>query len=67
MSLSESQHAAVAAKDPDGKLVLWSSTQTPHYVHRALAKTLAMPAAHIRPSFSTSPVSSRWAATSTTA
>jgi len=31
------QHAAVAAKDPDGKLVLWSSTQTPHYVHRALA------------------------------
>ncbi|MBZ5560149.1 MAG: molybdopterin-dependent oxidoreductase [Acidobacteriia bacterium] len=42
------QHAAVAAKDPDGKLVLWSSTQTPHYVHRALAKTLEMPAAHIR-------------------
>ena len=42
------QHAAVAAVDPDGKLVLWSSTQTPHYVHRALAKALAMPAAHIR-------------------
>jgi 4-hydroxybenzoyl-CoA reductase subunit alpha len=42
------QHAAVAARDPDGKLVLWSSTQTPHYVHRALAKALAMPAAHIR-------------------
>src|SRR5436190_9147988 len=42
------QHAAVAALDPDGKLVLWSSTQTPHYVHRALAKTLALPAAHIR-------------------
>src|SRR2546428_26517 len=38
----------VAAIDPDGKLVLWSSTQTPHYVHRALAKSLAMPAAHIR-------------------
>ena len=34
--------------DPDGKLVLWSSTQTPHYVHRALARALAMPAAHIR-------------------
>src|SRR5580765_7692958 len=32
------QHAAVAAKDGDGKLTLWSSTQTPHYVHRALAK-----------------------------
>src|SRR5205809_3372333 len=42
------QHAAVAARDPDGKLVLWSSTQTPHYVHRALAKTLRLPAAHIR-------------------
>ena len=42
------QHAAVAARDPDGKLVLWSSTQTPHYVHRALAKALDMPAAHIR-------------------
>ena len=42
------QHAALAAKDPDGKLVLWSATQTPHYVHRALAKTLEMPAAHIR-------------------
>src|SRR5919201_6290565 len=35
------QHAAVAARDPDGKLVLWSATQTPHYVHRALAKALA--------------------------
>jgi 4-hydroxybenzoyl-CoA reductase subunit alpha len=42
------QHAAVAARDPDGKLVLWSSTQTPHYVHRALAKALDQPAAHIR-------------------
>ena len=42
------QHAAVAVKDPDGKLVLYSSTQTPHYVHRALARALAMPAAHIR-------------------
>jgi 4-hydroxybenzoyl-CoA reductase alpha subunit len=42
------QHACVAVKDPDGKLVLYSSTQTPHYVHLALAKALAMPAAHIR-------------------
>jgi 4-hydroxybenzoyl-CoA reductase subunit alpha len=42
------QHAAVAATDPDGKLVIWSSTQTPHYLHRALAKALKMPAAHIR-------------------
>ena len=42
------QHAAVALKDPDGKLVVYSSTQTPHYLHRALAKALAMPAQHIR-------------------
>ena len=46
--LAIEQHAAVAAKDPDGKLVLWSSTQTPHYVHRALARALEMRAAHIR-------------------
>ena len=42
------QHATVALVDPDGKLVVYSSTQTPHYLHRALAKALAMPAAHIR-------------------
>jgi 4-hydroxybenzoyl-CoA reductase alpha subunit len=42
------QHSAVGLKDPDGKLVVYSSTQTPHYLHRALAKALAMPAAHIR-------------------
>jgi 4-hydroxybenzoyl-CoA reductase alpha subunit len=42
------QHACVGVKDPDGKLVLYSSTQTPHYVHLALAKALAMPPAHIR-------------------
>src|SRR3982750_1277269 len=42
------QHAAVAHFDPDGKLTLWSSTQTPHYVHRALAKTLGLAASHIR-------------------
>jgi len=42
------QHAALAALDPDGKLTLWSSTQTPHYVHRALARVLGLPAAHIR-------------------
>jgi 4-hydroxybenzoyl-CoA reductase alpha subunit len=42
------QHAAVAHFDADQKLTLWSSTQTPHYVHRALAKVLKMPASHIR-------------------
>jgi 4-hydroxybenzoyl-CoA reductase alpha subunit len=42
------QHCAVGAWGPDGKLTLWSSTQTPHYVHRLLAKTLDVPAAHVR-------------------
>src|SRR5713226_3213313 len=42
------QHSAVAHWGADGKLTLWSSTQTPHYVHRMLAKILDVPAAHIR-------------------
>jgi 4-hydroxybenzoyl-CoA reductase alpha subunit len=42
------QHAAVASFGPDRKLTLWSATQTPHYVHRALAKVLEMAPAHIR-------------------
>ena len=42
------QHAAVAHYDTDEKLTLWSATQTPHYVHRALTKVLEIPASHIR-------------------
>ncbi len=42
------QHAAAADWSADGKLTLWSSTQTPHYVHRALAKVLELPPARIR-------------------
>src|SRR5881392_558764 len=44
------QHAAVAdwSPLPDGKVTLWSSTQTPHYVHRALAKVLELAPAKIR-------------------
>jgi len=42
------QHAAVAQFSADGKLTLWSSTQTPHYVHRLLTKILDIPGAHIR-------------------
>ncbi len=44
------QHAAVAmwAPPPDGKLTLWTSTQTPHYVHRAVAKVLELAPARIR-------------------
>ncbi|HIM44309.1 MAG TPA: aldehyde oxidase, partial [Deltaproteobacteria bacterium] len=42
------QHSAVAQHGADGRITLWSSTQTPHYVHRALAKVLEMPASQIR-------------------
>src|SRR6266704_2743836 len=42
------QHAAVADWSADGKLTLWSATQTPHYVHRALAQVLELSAARIR-------------------
>jgi len=46
--LALEQHAAVAQADPEGRVTLWSSTQCPHYVHRALAKALALPATQIR-------------------
>ncbi|MCZ7573608.1 MAG: molybdopterin-dependent oxidoreductase [Ardenticatenaceae bacterium] len=42
------QHAAVAHFDEDGKLTLWSGTQVPHYLHRALSKVLEIPSSHIR-------------------
>jgi 4-hydroxybenzoyl-CoA reductase subunit alpha len=42
------QHAAVAQWTSDGKLTLWSSTQTPHYVHRALGKVLGVAPSHVR-------------------
>jgi len=46
--LAMEQHAALAQWSTDSKLTLWTSTQTPHYVHRALAKVLEIPPAHIR-------------------
>ena len=42
------QHSAVAQQGANKRLTLWSSTQTPHYVHRALVKVLEMPASQIR-------------------
>ncbi|MGH2404462.1 MAG: xanthine dehydrogenase family protein molybdopterin-binding subunit, partial [bacterium] len=42
------QHVAVASYEHDGKLTVWSATQTPHYVHRALEKVLEHPASQIR-------------------
>ena len=42
------QHATVAVPEDDDRVTVYTSTQTPHYVHRALAKVLGLPAARIR-------------------
>ena len=42
------QYCALATYTADGRLTLWSSTQTPHYVHRALSRVLDLPMGHIR-------------------
>ncbi|MEX1025554.1 MAG: molybdopterin cofactor-binding domain-containing protein [Planctomycetota bacterium] len=41
-------HCAVADVGADGLLTVWSSTQITHYVHRALARVLELPASRIR-------------------
>jgi 4-hydroxybenzoyl-CoA reductase subunit alpha len=46
--LALEQHAAIAVPEDDDRVTLYSSTQAPHYVHRALSKTLGIPAARIR-------------------
>jgi 4-hydroxybenzoyl-CoA reductase alpha subunit len=42
------QQASLASIEGDGKLLLQTSTQNPHYLHRQLARVLQMPAAKIR-------------------
>lgn len=42
------QHASVAVPEDDDRFTLYSSTQTPHYVHRSLTKVLGLPASRIR-------------------
>jgi 4-hydroxybenzoyl-CoA reductase subunit alpha len=42
------QHSVVASAGADGKLTIWASTQTPHYLHRIAAQVLQMPASRIR-------------------
>ena len=37
------EHAAVAHYEANGRLTVWTSTQTPHYVHKAMAQVLDMP------------------------
>jgi len=36
------QHACVAEWNPAGKLTMWTSTQSPHYVHKELARALGL-------------------------
>jgi 4-hydroxybenzoyl-CoA reductase subunit alpha len=42
------QHATVAVPDDDDRITVYSSSQTPHYVHRAVAKVLELPASRVR-------------------
>jgi len=42
------QYCALASYGPADKLTVWSSTQTPHYLHRALSKVLGLPMSRIR-------------------
>ena len=41
-------HVAIASFSAENKLTLWSSTQVPHYLHRALARVLQMRAQDVR-------------------
>ena len=42
------QQASLASIEGDGKLLIQTSTQNPHYLQRQLARVLQMPAAHVR-------------------
>jgi 4-hydroxybenzoyl-CoA reductase alpha subunit len=42
------QHATVAVPEDDDRVTVYSSTQTPHYLHRALARVLDLPPARVR-------------------
>jgi CO/xanthine dehydrogenase Mo-binding subunit len=46
--LAMEQHATVAVAEDEDRVTVYSSTQTPHYVHRALAKVLELPPSRIR-------------------
>ncbi len=41
-------HAVISHYTPDGRLTIWSATQVPHYLHRALAEVLSMDMHRIR-------------------
>ncbi|MCK6459595.1 MAG: molybdopterin-dependent oxidoreductase, partial [Planctomycetes bacterium] len=42
------QHASLALPEADGRLTIWSSTQTPHYLHKAASKVLGIPPSRLR-------------------
>jgi len=42
------EQATLAAVEGDGKLLVSSSTQNPHYLHRQLARVLQVPASRVR-------------------
>jgi 4-hydroxybenzoyl-CoA reductase alpha subunit len=46
--LAMEPHCVIAEATPDGRVTVWSSTQVPHYLHRALASVLGLPADRIR-------------------
>ncbi|MHC4953667.1 MAG: xanthine dehydrogenase family protein molybdopterin-binding subunit [Planctomycetota bacterium] len=46
--LAMEQHATLAYPEADGRLTVWSSTQTPHYLHKSMSKVLEMPPSRIR-------------------
>ncbi len=41
-------HCAIGYQDGAGKLTVWSATQVPHYLHRELARVLALDVAKVR-------------------
>ena len=45
--LAMEEHSATATF-ADGQLTVWSSTQSPHNVHRALSSVLGLPMGHVR-------------------
>jgi len=46
--LALEQHSTVAVAEDDDRITVYSSTQCPHYLHRALTKTIGIPASRIR-------------------
>ena len=42
------EYCTIGQYGPGDKLTIWSSTQTPHYLHRALSKVLGLPMSRIR-------------------